>query len=163
MINKKQKILDFSNFGIFQFRKVAKERKKEKAFTLVELLVVVAIIGLLATVVLFAVEGIRSKSRDSRRVSDIKSIQEGLTLYQNNHQTYPVYNGYITGGDTMSTALVSEGLIQSVPTDPLNSSIEGVTYKYHYYSDQGKTYLLKYYLETGSIHGKSQGLNQAGP
>jgi len=160
MINKKQKIFNFSDFKLFRFRKVT---KKEDGFTLIELLVVVAVIGLLATIVLFAVEGIRAKSRDTRRVSDIKSIQEGLTLYQNNHQIYPVYDGYITGSDTMSAALVNEGLIQSVPTDPLNSSIEGVTYKYHYYSNQGKTYLIKYYLETDSIHGKSQGLNQAGP
>ena len=136
---------------------------KNRGFTLIELLVVVAIVGLLALLVLFVVENVKAKSRDTRRVSDIKSIQEGLALYQNNHQLYPVYDGYITGGDDMSTALTGEGLIQSVPTDPLNSDMEGVTYKYYYHSSQGRTYLIEYYLETDSIQGRSKGLNRASP
>ncbi len=136
---------------------------KNEGFTLIELLVVVAIVGLLALLVLFVVGGVKAKSRDTRRVSDIKSIQESLALYQNNHQLYPVYDGYITGDDDMSTVLVGEGLIQSVPVDPLNNDMEGVTYKYYYYSSQGSTYLIEYYLETDSVQGKSKGLNSTSP
>ncbi len=76
-----------------------------QGFTLIELLVVVAILGLLASIVLFSVDGVRSKSRDTRRVTDIKSIQEGLAMYHNDSQAYPIFDGYITGSDTMSTAL----------------------------------------------------------
>jgi len=136
---------------------------KSAAFTLIELLVVIAIIALLAILVLFSIENIRAKSRDARRVTDIKSIQEGLAMFHNDYQLYPVYDGYITGSDVMSSALVAAGVMQAVPIDPLNETMEAVIYKYHYQSTQGKTYLIQYYLETDSVQSKSQGLNAVIP
>ncbi len=140
-----------------------KNKKSSAGFTLIELLVVVAILGLLATMVLFNVEGVRAKSRDARRVSDIKSIQEALGMYNNNHQLYPISDEYITGSDAMSTALTGDKLISRTPVDPINGTIEGVIYKYHYQSLQGDSYVIEYYLETNSIHSKSQGLNTVSP
>jgi len=137
--------------------------KKSVGFTLIELLVVVAIIALLAVLILFSVENIRAKSRDSRRVSDIKSIQEGLAMYHNDYQLYPVADGYITGSDVLSNGLVGDGVMQAVPIDPLNKTMEGVIYKYYYQSVQGKTYLIEYYLETDSVQSKSKGLNAVVP
>lgn len=137
--------------------------KKNLGFTLIELLVVVAVIGLLAAIVLFNIEGVKKKSRDTRRVGDIKSIQEAIAMYNNNHQFYPVYDGYITGNDDMSNALADDLLISKVPADPINREIEGVLYKYYYQSLQGDTYVIEYYLETDSIHDKLQGLNTVGP
>ncbi|KKW28163.1 MAG: hypothetical protein UY71_C0031G0012 [Parcubacteria group bacterium GW2011_GWB1_52_7] len=52
-----------------------------KGFTLIELLVVIAIIGILASVVLASLNSARQKSRDARRVADIKQIQIALELY----------------------------------------------------------------------------------
>jgi len=136
---------------------------RQRAFTLIELLVVVFIVSLLAVLVLINIGTVRAKSRDSRRVADIKSIQEGLAMYNNNHQIYPIYDGYITGSDTMSNDLLNDGLMQSVPTDPLNRIMDGVDHRYHYQSVTGSTYLIEYNLETNSIQGKSQGLNTAAP
>jgi len=51
-----------------------------KAFTLIELLVVVGIIAILATLILFAVNGARSKARDSVRKSEISQIGQFMTL-----------------------------------------------------------------------------------
>lgn len=135
----------------------------KKAFTLIELLVVIAIIGLIAAVILISVKNIKQKSRDAQRVSDIKSIQEGLAMYQNDAQIFPVYDGYLTGSDALSQALVSAGVMSAVPLDPLNAVVDGVTYKYYYQSVNGSTFLLKYYLETNSIQGRPKGLNTASP
>ena len=50
-------------------------------FTLLELMVVIAIIGILSAIVLVSLNTARIKARDVRRVTDIKQIQEALELY----------------------------------------------------------------------------------
>jgi len=136
---------------------------KNKGFTLVELLVVIAVVGLLAAIALFSIDGIKSKSRDTRRVADIKSIQEGLAMYHNDNQSYPIFDGYITGSDVVSAGLKSDGGMNGAPVDPVDSLMGGVTYRYYYQSTQGSDYVIQYYLETDSIQGCSLGLNSVGP
>lgn len=65
-------------------------KKSQKGFTLVELLVVIAIIGVLASVVLASLNSARKKSRDAKRVADIKQIQLALELFFDSRgNTYP--------------------------------------------------------------------------
>ena len=65
-------------------------RNKNKAgFTLIELLVVIAIIGLLASVVLLALNGARAKSRDAKRLADVRQIASALEIYFNDNNSYP--------------------------------------------------------------------------
>ncbi len=68
---------------------VKKLKQNQKGFTLIELLVVIAIIGLLASVVLLALNSARSKSRDAKRVADIRQMASGLELYYNDCNSYP--------------------------------------------------------------------------
>ena len=63
--------------------------RKKQGFTLIELLVVIAIIGLLSTLAVVALNNARQKSRDAKRVSDIKQIQTALELYFNDANAYP--------------------------------------------------------------------------
>jgi len=63
---------------------------RKKGFTLVELLVVIAIIGLLSTLAVVALNSARQKSRDAKRVADIKQIQTALELFFNDQNGYPV-------------------------------------------------------------------------
>lgn len=60
-----------------------------KGFTLIELLVVISIISLLSSVIFAGLSGARVKSRDARRSSDIKQIQNALELYRNTNGSYP--------------------------------------------------------------------------
>jgi len=141
---------------------------KNKGFTLIELLIVIAIIGLLASIALFSIESTRAKSRDARRVADIKSIQEGLSFYYNEVFLYPDSGGDVIEidgtSDDMSTALLNIEAVRGVPIDPLNGDRDGVTYKYYYQSlDSRRDYELTYYLETNSIKDKPQGANTASP
>ena len=55
-----------------------------KGFTLIEMLVVVAIVGLLSSVVVVGVGGARQKARDAKRVSDVRQIQ---TWFESNYTT----------------------------------------------------------------------------
>lgn len=65
------------------------EFNSKKGFTLIELLVVIAIIGILSSVVLASLNSAREKSRDARRVGDIKQLQLALELYFDSNQSYP--------------------------------------------------------------------------
>lgn len=85
---------------------------KERGFTLIELLVVIAIIGVLASIVLASLNSARRKSRDARRVADIKQIQLALELY---------FDAAVGGSANYPAALSSLAptYIPTVPNDPL--------------------------------------------
>jgi prepilin-type N-terminal cleavage/methylation domain-containing protein len=88
-------------------------KTKTRGFTLIELLVVIAIIGILASVILASLGSARSKSRDARRVADLRQMQNALELYYDSHsQSYPV----------VSSTLVTAGNISVLPTDPQGST-----------------------------------------
>jgi prepilin-type N-terminal cleavage/methylation domain-containing protein len=87
--------------------------KKQKGFTLIELLVVIAIIGILSSVVLASLNSARQKSRDARRLSDIKQLQLALELYFDSNNAYP----------TTLAALATGGQIAVIPTDPVGTAV----------------------------------------
>ncbi len=64
-------------------------RNKNKGFTLIELLVVIAIIGLLASVVLLALNSARQKSRDAKRLADVRQLASAFELFFNDNNDYP--------------------------------------------------------------------------
>lgn len=109
-------------------------------FTLIELMVVIAIIGLLSSVVLAALNGARIKGRDARRLADVKQIQTALELY------YSDNNSYVTtaaGGVTVTSALggtLAPNYIQTVPKDP--SRTDDATNGYLYCSTDGQSYAI---------------------
>ena len=90
----------------------------KKAFTLIELLVVVAIISMMASIILSSLNQARSKSRDARRVADIKQLQLALSLYYNDNGSYP---SSLTSG-------LAPNYISVVPNDP--GPAAGRTYTY---------------------------------
>ena len=72
---------------------------KKKGFTLIELLVVIAIIGLLSTLAVIALNNARQKSRDAKRVADVKQLQTALEMYYNQYNSYPPCGTYGTEND----------------------------------------------------------------
>lgn len=64
--------------------------ERRNGFTLVELLVVVAIIGVLATIGLTSFTSAQQRARDARRRGDIQAISKALEeYYLNSSGTYP--------------------------------------------------------------------------
>ncbi|MEJ0072566.1 MAG: type II secretion system protein [Candidatus Saccharibacteria bacterium] len=64
-------------------------KNKSKGFTIVELLIVIVVIGILATLVIVTFTGIQQKARDSKRKTDIGAIQASLESYYSSNNTYP--------------------------------------------------------------------------
>ncbi|HEV7449576.1 MAG TPA: prepilin-type N-terminal cleavage/methylation domain-containing protein [Candidatus Paceibacterota bacterium] len=91
-----------------------------KGFTLIELLTVIAIIGILMTIIMVSLGSAKSKSRDSRRIADIKNIQLALSLYYNDNGMFPK-DIYSTSGAAPLNGL-SPTYLPSVPIDPLGTS-----------------------------------------
>lgn len=90
--------------------------KNQTGFTLIELLVVIAIIGLLASVVLLALNSARAKSRDAKRLADMRQIASALELYFNDSVTgYPNSSGSATGAVPL---LLTPNYIGQLPTAP---------------------------------------------
>src|SRR6056297_1325722 len=87
-----------------------KNQKDKKGFTLIELMVVVAIMGLLAALAVISLNNARQRARDARRISDVKQVQTALELYYLDNQEYPDSTGDIIEGKCISS---SGGLAES--------------------------------------------------
>src|SRR3989338_6269510 len=97
--------------------------RAKRGFTLIELLVVIAIIGLLSTLAVVSLNNARSKARDARRVSDIKTIQTAAELYKadNNDGMFNVTTGAGAWATLGASGALATYLPGGMPTDPTNS------------------------------------------
>lgn len=77
-------------------------KKKDEGFTLVELLIVIVILGILATVVVFAVQGITDKGEENACAVGKRTIETAAEAY---------YAAYGTDAPNVD-ALVSSGLLR---------------------------------------------------
>ncbi|MFA5360312.1 MAG: type II secretion system protein [Patescibacteria group bacterium] len=135
--------------------------KKQKGFTLIELLVVIAIIGLLSTLAVVALNNARMKSRDAKRISDIKQIQTALELYYNDANAYPAT---VTANGTIATGGVTYMAV--VPSSPAPVNDGGCTTANGTYvytaGSANTTYTLTYCLG-GATGGVASGTHTATP
>ncbi|MFA6474912.1 MAG: prepilin-type N-terminal cleavage/methylation domain-containing protein [Patescibacteria group bacterium] len=98
-----------------------------QGFTLIELLIVIAIIGLLATLAIVSLTTAQRKARDTKRLADVKQIQNAVEIYYRENNTYPLtddvnnttWTEFGTSLDPYTTAL---------PIDPTNTSPYVYTY-----------------------------------
>lgn len=126
-----------------------KQHSISRGFTLIEMLVVIAIIALLTGIIITNLTGARAKARDSQRVSDIGNIQLALELYFDRCKHYPT--ALVVGSATQcvtTTGTVDLGSYMSTiptpPASPLNQA------KYDYAINDGTTptdYVLHITLE----------------
>lgn len=64
-------------------------RSSIAGFSLIELLVAVAIITLLTSIVLATTQTVRSRARDTQRISDVRQMQNALELFYTSNFRYP--------------------------------------------------------------------------
>ena len=71
------------------YRPLPKPRDEEQGFTLVELMVVIVIIGLLATVVLVNVLPSQDRAMTTKARADIATLEQAMEMYRLDNFTYP--------------------------------------------------------------------------
>ncbi len=96
-----------------------KYASRTNAFTLIELLIVVSLIALLATLVFLSLSSVTVRARDQKRLADIRNIQAALEFYrQANLGRYPAA---LIGGQPL---VDGRGVVylKTVPKDPRDNS-----------------------------------------
>lgn len=98
-------------------------------FTIVELLVVLAIVGLLVGIVFASFSDARATARDKQRKADVGQIQLALKLYQQENGRYPeaVADGEICPSCSNDITSYVRSYGDLVPEDPQDGS-------YRYYA-----------------------------
>jgi general secretion pathway protein G len=90
-------------------QRARQKAREEGGFTLVELLIVIIIIGILAGVVVFAVQGITDRGQDNACAADERAVEAAVEAYYADNNAYPAD----AGGDTAEEVLVNSGFMRS--------------------------------------------------
>lgn len=122
---------------------------KQKGFTIVELLIVIVVIAILATIGLVTYSGVQARARDSIRKSDLAAIKQALILYNTEQGNWIEsgsgcgYNGdglgwfnYFYSANPISACLTNAGYTKRDIIDPTggrtSTPSSGYAYmKYH--------------------------------
>jgi len=71
--------------------------KNNRAFSLVELLVVISVIAVLSAVLMPNFVGSRERARDAKKIQELDSLKSALRSYYNDYQAYPTPNNQMLG------------------------------------------------------------------
>jgi prepilin-type N-terminal cleavage/methylation domain-containing protein len=93
--------------------------KRQSGFTIVELLIVIVVIGILATLVIVTFSGIQQKARDTKRKTDINAIDSHVEAYYANSGNYPTLAAV---NDATWRGTNMKGLDPNALQDPKGSS-----------------------------------------
>ena len=138
--------------------------------TLIELLVVISIIGLLSTLAVVAIGDSRTKSRDAKRLADLKQVQNAMDLFADKYTASGYAVGCASGvSGTTSVALSaavcnvasSSGLADFMNTSTLKdpsstgtacaaTATLGCDYAFTTTAPTSSAYTIGFYLEKGT-------------
>jgi len=145
-------------------------KRKQQGFTIVELLIVIVVIGILATLVITTFTGIQQKARDTKRQTDINALRSQIEAYFAQNGKYPTLANM---NDSTFRSANLKGLDSAALCDPKETGTCALVdnpannvYAYHVRASDGTTacdnstndcaqYTLTATLEGGGTFAKS--------
>ncbi len=127
-----------------------------KAFTLIELLLAMAIMGILAIMLIGNFNSTLMRGRDAQRKNDLNQLQKALEVYYEENQKYPTFTDIFGKKLCISTTVASTSpcpanetvYMVKTPKDPSSS------YTYRYIPNAaGSSYYLYSYIENSLDQG----------
>jgi type II secretion system protein G len=134
-------------------------KRYQNGFTLIELMIVMIILGVLASLVAGNFFTSLKKGRDARRKADLQNIQKALEGYYEDKNAYPVFNIFASAGLKLCETKADTDCggekvyMERIPEDP--QADNGYSY---YFSTSGDQYKLYSCIENDQDEG--QGVNQ---
>ncbi len=129
-------------------KKIAK-KEKVKGFTLIELLIVIAIIGILASIVFVSLSASRSKARDSKKKYELAQILKLVESYYRSENSAPANvvpgNWSVIGQNGCLQELITKNYTNSFPASPDSNP--------YYYYDYGAYVMVSSYMSSNQSYG----------
>lgn len=127
------------------------DKRRKHSFTLVELMVVIAIIGILASIGVATYSRTQARARDAKRKADMVTIQNALEMYASeNNGSYPDHPAGVdsSGGGCWISGLCPTFIkVQMLPVETYHTAPASA---YQYQSGVCGGYIVRAYLETES-------------
>ena len=132
-----------------------------KGFTIIELLIVIIVIAVLATISIVAYNGSQDRAEYAHAASDMKHINDALLVYKAQNGSYPstggayVYQnspngGSTCGGSTLNTTFLSMLVPSYLDTMPVGKTKSSYTCFSYAYISNGTDYKLLRWSQANS-------------
>jgi general secretion pathway protein G len=123
-------------------------RYNQDGFTLIEIMVVILILGLLATIVVQSLRGAADKAKKTKAQADLAEIKTALDRYYLDNGFYPTTDQGLSALVTPPTSgrvpanYEGGGYIERLPSDPWGNP--------YFFQSDGNSYVLKSFGKGGS-------------